>query len=330
MHSVTYKNLHRKLLILGILPLFGALLASVTFGHTIESDPSTFVFTPEVIEAVAERKANESDLEMAKRVERSYKATGISLMTDRSWLKLDDVNARGIFEVTNVASFYTDSPQITGDQVKALAALERLHAARPNDVTQTYRALLAARSFDVANHFFTQHSADLAHPPPKIVEPSAMPAGSPSELRIVEGGSILMHKAAGDVDRGIIVVADPLCAYTQRAVLSIHQDPVLSELMRSHAKWIAPPSRQDDFFVYARWNIAHPQQQMSLAFRKSDWPMVKQWATPIFYFTRGGHVVETIAGWPLQGHNAELLTAAKRIGIEVPENNAKEEVHEKR
>ncbi|PPT93498.1 hypothetical protein XarbCFBP7408_21410 [Xanthomonas arboricola pv. guizotiae] len=244
---------------------------------------------------------------------------------------MNSADARRIFEVTNVASFYTADPRITADQVKALGALERLHASQPYDVIQTYRALLAARSFAAAKHFFALHSADLEHPPPEVVEPHIISAGMPSELRVTQDGTRLVHEAArGDAGRVIIVIADPLCGYTQKAIVAIRQDPALSELMQSHAIWMAPPSRQDDFSVYASWNSRYPQQQMSLAFRKSDWPMVTQWATPTFYFVDANRVVEIVTGWPAQGHKAELLAAAKRIGMDVPTHQSETKAREQR
>ncbi|WP_207306768.1 hypothetical protein [Xanthomonas oryzae] len=330
MHPGIDKDLYWKLLRLVISQLLFALLARVSFARAVELDSSGLVATPEAIEAVTVRQSNESDVQIAKRVMQSYEETGIGSIADQRWSTLSIADARRIFEVTNVASFYTDDPLITADQAKALAALERLHASKPYDVIQTYRALLAARSFATAKQFFTRHSVDLDHPPPEIIEPYVIPAGIPSELRVTQGGARLVHEAArGDIGRVIIVVADPLCAYTLKAMVAIGQDPALTKLMQSHAKWIAPPSRQDDFSVFASWNSRYPQQRMSLAFRKTDWPMVTQWATPMFYFMDGGRVVETVAGWPAQGHKAELLAAARRIGIKLSENQSRKNVREK-
>lgn len=230
MHPGTDKDLYRQLLRWVISPLLLVPFASISFGRAAELD-SALAATPEAIEAVTARQSNESDLQVAERVKRSYEKTGIGSMADQRWSTLNIADARRIFEVTNVASFYTADTRITADQVKALAALERLHASKPYDVIQTYRALLAARSFAAAKHFFALHSADLEHPPPEVVEPNVISAGMPSQLRVTQDGTRLVHEAArGDAGPVIIVVADPLCGYTQKAIVAIRQDPALRKV----------------------------------------------------------------------------------------------------
>ncbi|QJD69451.1 hypothetical protein HG421_18275 [Xanthomonas campestris pv. badrii] len=331
MYSVTHQDLHGKLLSGLLLALLLWLPVSPPLAHAVDLDPSASATTADTIEVAAVRRSNESDLALSERVKQSYEKMRSALMANRSWSGFNDRQARQIFEVANAASFYTGDSRITEDQVKALAALERFHASQPHDVVQTYRALLAARDFAAAKGFFAHHADGLPHPPPEVVEPIAVAAGLPSELRIAPHGRRLLHVASHiDAGRLIIVVADPLCPYTQRAMAAIGQDPALNAVMRSHSKWIAPPSRQDDFSVFAAWNERYPQQQMSLAFRKSDWPMLTQWATPIFYFMDAGRVIDTVAGWPAQGHRAELLAAAKRIGLQVSEDQVETEPDGKR
>jgi len=186
---------------------------------------------------------------------------------------------------------------------------------QPSDIVNTYGALVAARDFNAAQAFFHNYSYALPRRPPKLIPLKGREAGMASELVVNTDGAVLKESMARLEPTTILVVGDPLCAYTQQAADDISRSSPLRKLMRDYSRWIAPPSRQPDFSVYAQWNAHHPDAHFSLVYRRSDWRMINHWETPAFYFFKNGRVVRQVTGWPRGGRQQELLSAAKAIGL---------------
>lgn len=54
---------------------------------------------------------------------------------------------------------------------------------------------------------------------------------------------------------------------------------------------------------------------MVFAYDLGEWPMIDDWATPIFYFLRDGRLVAKVIGWPRGGRVAGLETAIRDVGL---------------
>lgn len=104
----------------------------------------------------------------------------------------------------------------------------------------------------------------------------------------------------------ILVIAHPLCHFTQDAAISIDSDPQLKDFFSKHSKWLMPDDFRFSLSEIRRWNALFPNYKLSMVDNIHQWGEIESWDTPTFYFYRHGKVVSVIRGWPKGGHLNEL------------------------
>lgn len=110
----------------------------------------------------------------------------------------------------------------------------------------------------------------------------------------------------------ILVVAHPLCHFTQDAVAAISSDPTLRDFFSTHSTWIVPDDFKFNLPEIRQWNLIFPEYQLSIVNSVSDWSEIKYWDTPNFYIYDQGKVIHVIRGWPKDGHLQELRALIKQ------------------
>ena len=293
--------------------LFVCLMAASPAGFTSEAWVSSGL---DAIKQAENTPREAEDAFRAEQVAAAYARSRFGALTAADRKRLNDADARWVYQGTNIASFYTVDPVITQDQIAALADLERRGTVSDADTKDTYRALVATRDFAAADRFKkTRKISNLPGLPTFHSELGPGFKEGPTELVVEKAGSVLTRRPAAirpGID--IFVVAHPLCHFTQAAIRDLEADPALRQLFARHSKWIAPQARETDFTVFDEWNKAHPDMVMTVAYKRQEWPALNDWATPVFYFMRDGKVVAKVAGWPKEGRKQELWQAAAKIG----------------
>ena len=90
-----------------------------------------------------------------------------------------------------------------------------------------------------AREFGKQHPMPEALP--EFREAEDIQAGGPTEWVVHPTKYELLRRNVALTDQiKVIVVSSPLCHFSRAAMRDIQADPVLRELFRAHAKWLAP------------------------------------------------------------------------------------------
>ena len=110
----------------------------------------------------------------------------------------------------------------------------------------------------------------------------------------------------------ILVIAHPLCHFTQDAAAAISSDPALRDFFSAHSKWVVPDDFKFNLPEIRQWNLVFPEYQLSIVNSVSDWSEIKYWDTPNFYIYDQGKVINVIRGWPKDGHLQELRALIKQ------------------
>lgn len=238
---------------------------------------------------------------------------------DRAAMSGEDLRALAL--AAQLAVFYRHDPDILDDAMNDLRLLEERGAARPGDIRAAYGLLIAGRRFEQARRFLAAHPGLDEPEPPRLTGLRADTRGA-AEMRVGQSEGVL-EWAAVDVEAlpRILVIAHPLCHFTQNAVRAIEADPELEELFEMHSKWLAPQDTTTDFEAFRHWSRAHPSMPITITYRAAGFPMIDVWSTPTFYFIRQGHVVSRVRGWPRGGRREEIL-AAYRDAFPVPGSNS--------
>ncbi|MGH6977677.1 MAG: hypothetical protein ACRED4_00035 [Brevundimonas sp.] len=222
---------------------------------------------------------------------------------------MPDEDLRALTLAAQLAVFYHHDHDILDDAMADLRLLEDRGVARPGDIRAAYGLLVAGRRFEQARFFLSAHP-DLEEPPPPRLLGVRSDVQGAAEMRVgeIEGTLLWAPVDLAQLPR-ILVIGHPLCHFTTNAARAIEADPDLRALFAAQAKWLAPQDNTTDFDVFRQWNAAHPDKQMTIAWRAADFPIIDHWATPTFYFIENGRVVSQVQGWPKGGRREEILSA---------------------
>jgi hypothetical protein len=179
-----------------------------------------------------------------------------------------------------------------------------------------YEIFIGARMLTEARALASQHPMPELEPLPELHEEPDVVPGQPTEWVVHQSQRELLRRNA-DVraPAQVVIVSHPLCHFSRAAAHDIQTDPVLRETLEGHATWLAPQDTHINFNAVQQWNQQHPEQEVTLTFRREEWPMIDSWATPTFYFLKNGVAVAKVAGWPRQGRRSELLAGLRQIGL---------------
>ena len=187
-----------------------------------------------------------------------------------------------------------------------LAERSLLVERRYGDMQQLYinlRDFEGARAFHAA--FGARHSLDA------IPELSSGAGFDPARRSILVpvGVHALQERNFDATQDFVLVVADPLCHFTQDAAIAIGNDRELHAYFAKHSRWVAPYGVRLETSLIDTWNARFPAHPMVLVDDIKTWPDIDYWSTPTFYVFVQGQVVATIRGWPKGGRAGELKRA---------------------
>ena len=215
---------------------------------------------------------------------------------------------RAHFETANVTVFYANDRELAHELLALYRALESSGSATPDDLDLTAQALFKARAFDAANALLQAHPGKQA--PVTLVRPQPVAAHAPAVMRVEADGQLSLHPAdAAVLENGVVIIAHPLCHFSQAASAAILADPQLHDALRT-ALWLVPTEGNLHLGQIRDWNANHPEQAMQLTYDWLAWDMIPGWSTPNFYFFHDGQLLTRVQGWPTDGSRKDELLAA--------------------
>lgn len=249
-------------------------------------------------------------------------AEQVAKVEQRYWalFPAKDLHTKSVAELdemlraTLAAASYTRVPGIAKRSTQILEALTAKQGATSQRIAAAFDALLAASEMDAAAELAREHpEARLPLLPDRETDASFVP-GEPAEWALSSDAATMTRRA---VPHGkgveIIVVAHPLCHFSQDAVAAISQNASLAAAFASHAHWITPPLQEGDFEVIPEWNREHPRFAMTSVYDPNRWKGFDFRETPVFYFLVDGAIRQVIRGWPGDGQLANLEHAVEML-----------------
>lgn len=219
-----------------------------------------------------------------------------------------------VFRAATIAAGYTlERAYVT--QMKAvydvLAARNAIGGRHPQSMLE---AFVAARMLEDARRF-AQATPSLGVTLPAFRD-AAGGSDGPMLWSVQDQGRTLVRRAADLGTPRVVVVAHPLCGFSQAAAAQIARDEALRGRFAQQAIWVLPQTAMIDTAQVLAWEKDHAPFSMAYVDRQRAWPMIDSWATPTFYFFKDGRVVHEVVGWPQEGRKAELLEGLAKIAAE--------------
>lgn len=220
--------------------------------------------------------------------------------------KVTSRNLHAMFMAAASVDFYETTDGHLSDLRRVIAALENRHDASAGEVEKFYAALFQGRKFDEMAAYYAKHQ-DAGLAKPIAYRGPLVGDVRHSVLKVAPVGNEVSGSQV-DLDKGvrILVVAHPLCHFTQNAMAAIESDPALAKAFEQASVWVAPADRGVDLVPFQDWNRKHVSTPMSIAYAGNDWPEVRIWQTPTFILLKDGKVSGEVIGWPKEG-NFEAL-----------------------
>lgn len=232
---------------------------------------------------------------------------------------LSNYDLRIYQRASRTLAFYTHDSQFLRRAERAFVKLEQRNVVTQHDFSSLFRAYVQFRDFDRAAALALRHIGMEHEALPEFTGLDDALTG-PTVLTLRKDG-VISRVPAGLARSGpqVVVASHPLCHFSENAVRAIAQDADLAAMFHGRTLWLMPQDGALNLEAVSEWNIQFPDYEMRWAYRTGDWPMIKRWATPNFYFYRDGELVDTVIGWPPEGQRDALIAAFAKIGIAPPE-----------
>lgn len=186
----------------------------------------------------------------------------------------------------------------------------------PIELRDIFGLLVKDRLFQRAAALRKDFPAAGLGPPPRLRAADIAPKRAVIDL---DGAGAGLTGGIMHVPRdGILVVAQTQCHFTENAAREIAASPAYATLFRDHSAWLAPAEQTLDADALRRWDREYPAARLVVAARNSDFPEIRNWATPAFLFYRHGRLVAVSSGWRPGGGLADLAEGMRAIGIDPP------------
>jgi thioredoxin-related protein len=221
-----------------------------------------------------------------------------------------------LFLATDEIAFYTLEKSHVNTMTDIFKILVSKNLATDKQINTLYGAYISTRMFHEAQELKKTYPTILKAEQPEIINADQLDTNKKSVWRLGLNSNILERKNI-NIGHGvqIIMIAHPLCHFSNNAIQDIQSDLELKNLVLPNLKLLAPQDRHLNLSVFKKWNSEHPDMSMSIVHLQSEWPELEKWSTPIFYFYKDGALKSTLVGWPKEGNKEKLMQELKKVGI---------------
>jgi hypothetical protein len=239
--------------------------------------------------------------------------------TDAQRHALGDRDVEFLFRAATTLAFrMNNQPNYLVDMRSDFAELERRHRVDRPHASKLYDMLLTTHHADEASALLAAHPLIERSPTPIMRTASRIRDGQAS-LWIATPGTrkreLVRFRFNIRTPSQVVVLASTGCHFSRNAARDIEADPMLRELFRDHAQWVAPPDEITAFDAVQDWNREHPALRLGIAYDNAALPMVERFETPTFYFLSHGTVVDTVVGWPDEGNLEAIRRGLRKIDL---------------
>lgn len=249
-----------------------------------------------------------------------YQTDFAPLQTDAQRRALGPVDMDLLFRATNRAASVAPPPAHLADLLTDLKAdfdeLERRHAVDRPQASDYYNTLQRARQNEQARALLAAHPQLERDSMPSLRLGSRIHKGQPS-LWVPNANrrELVRFRFNIQAPSQIIVLGSTSCRYCINAARSLEADPILRDIFRDYAQWVATSADITDFDAVREWNRTYQDMRLGISYDDRELPMVEQFNTPTFFFLDHGSVVDTVFGWPDAGNLDAIRRGLRQIDL---------------
>ncbi|NQZ08820.1 MAG: hypothetical protein HRT35_16815 [Algicola sp.] len=231
--------------------------------------------------------------------------------------KLTSEQLQRLFRAIYKVVFYAANVEAAEQLLPVLAEKIRRGEKVEANIDRLHRVYVKTRQFDRANDLERKYPEIEFSEIPAIVD-TATAGRSMFQVQpgTDKGQQQLVRKPFAFAKGGqVIVISTPICNPCKRMLTWLQTQPELMQVMAEHSVWMASVSGNLYWQDIVQTNIDYAPIEMRYAYAKSDWPEIKYWATPTFYFYMDGKLVKQVSGWGRKENGEKLKAGLKLIGL---------------
>jgi hypothetical protein len=292
------------------------LLSIFLFSHTVYSSDNDLHDRLNVFEELRELAWNESNRVALEPYLESYRDLMVAIDMVGGYSDITDDDVRSIFKALVDIVFYTSSPIVIDDIEHVFSELQKREILLPRDYFDLYNSMLRSRSFPEAVKFRKKYPTVGLKAPPDFEISGEILGETPTRL-IVSDHERKVTREAYSVNKGfqLVSVVSLRCTFSRHAMETIAEDPAIINALHGQAIWLVPEGMEGELEEIQGWNRNHAGMRLDLSYRWSEWPMIEDVATPVFYFLQDGKLVEKLTGWPDDSRLEDLRTVLDHLGV---------------
>ena len=201
-----------------------------------------------------------------------------------------------LLDINNISFFTLDAKHLAAQQ-QVLDEIQQRGCYVAHLAKQLYRNYVVARDLAKA------HRIKQAYQLPAISEYQYQTYSGQGLLRLQQQQLVLQSNAT---EYPLIVVVGTGCHFSQNFIAWAEQQPNVRFWLTQHALFLLNPRESTALHSIELMQKQYPWLNLAVAYKRSEWPEIRSWATPSFYFA-SPQGRQSFSGWPDTG-NAELLT----------------------
>jgi len=220
------------------------------------------------------------------------------------------------FSAAHGVSFYLRDDTGLKAMERTLEAMESRDIDKDEHYTDLFQTYVLLRAFSKAEDLRKRPNAPELPDLPETEDPLGKNYDQPSHWVISsEGRTLRREPFTMPEESGIIMVAHPLCQFSNSAVSAMLSEPVIGDVIRENIQLVAPTNTHLAFDVLQSWNREEKLPKISLAHQIQGWDHFDFSGTPSIHFLDRGEIKGHIMGWPDDERIDKVEANLQRIGL---------------
>lgn len=254
-------------------------------------------------------------------VDYEFNAQLLILYSNLSWSKtlpdllgrMTDSEISEVFSILNLMTHHTNQVELVRKFISVSYELERRGSLSSNDEAVVLSEIVAARLFEEAIDYKSNHP-EILQEIPVLIDVGNFKAPTIMELTL-DGKNLIRKKFIFPAGGFVVIVGSPFCHFSMNAMKAVMGDGGIAEKISGKIRWIGPQDRVNNISALRNWNKLYPETPLSIVYRADDWPQLPSWETPNFYFFNNGVLVDSFAGWPREGRIDRFFQGLRSVGL---------------
>ncbi|MEP6898522.1 MAG: hypothetical protein ABI870_08335 [Rhodanobacter sp.] len=312
-YELTRKQAYALLQLLGM-QSYALSLDARTRPRSVEDDQRASVLEGPYDALIAASQANDNVPNHS--LIRSYEEDFAPRQSDTQWRALDTRDMELLFRATILIYGRTAQSVYLSDARRDFAELDRRHAVDRPHAGELYDALLRAGQTDEARALLASHPVLDRGTTPEMRSAYRVRKGQAS-LWIASANKreLIRFRFNIHAPSQVVILGSAGCHFSVSAARALEADPLLRDIFRDYAQWVAPSADLTDFDALRAWNRSYPNMRLGIIYAEAELPMVKRFDTPTFFFLDHGAVVDTVVGWPDGGNLDAIRRGLREIDL---------------